>query len=110
MLVQTARDVVDMESLFSAATIHAVSGASSVLRLQGVLAELSARCDQLGVMDDIQYFLSKPGRLKRVPYLLLVSKTPSLNLDTLTPEDLYGAILLYRYKVAGVGVGIYTTN
>jgi hypothetical protein len=110
MLAQTVTDVVDQESLFSAATIHVVSGAASVLRLRQVLAGLSARCDQLGVMDDIEYFLSKPGRLKRVPCLLLVSKTPALNLNQLSPEDLFGAILLYRYKILGLGIGIYTTN
>jgi len=47
----------------SAATIHIVRGCDSILRLQRVLAELSVKCGQPGVMDDVGYFLSKPGTL-----------------------------------------------
>jgi len=94
----------------STATLHVVRGVGSILRLQGVLADLSARCGQPGVMDDLGYFLSKPGILKRVPHLLLFAKTPVLDLVRLTADDLVGAMLLYRYTLLGWGIGTFSTN
>lgn len=97
-------------SVVSEATIHVVRGGESILRLQQVLADLSVQCGQPGVMDDVGYFLSKPGTLKRVPHLLLFSKTPALDLERLTADELLGAVLLYRYMVLGCGIGIFSTN
>jgi hypothetical protein len=91
-------------------TIHIVSGRDAVLKLRPVLADLCTKCDQTGVMDDVVYFLSKPGALRRVPHLLLVSKTPVLNMDRLTSDDLLGAVLLYKYSVLGFGIGAFTSN
>jgi hypothetical protein len=100
----------DTASTISDATIHIVRGGDSILRLQQVLAELSARCGQAGVMDDVGYFLTKPGTLRRVPHLLLFSKTPVLDLERLTADELIGAVLLYRYTVLGCGIGTFSTN
>src|SRR5256885_4683513 len=98
----------------AAATIHVVRGCDSILRLQRVLADLSVKCGQPGVMDDVVYFLSKPGTLTRVPHLMLFSKTPGmdpvLDVERLTANDLLGAVLLYRYVVLGCGIGIFSTN
>jgi hypothetical protein len=100
----------DTARAISTATIHIVRGCDSILRLQRVLAELSARCGQPGVMDDVGYFLSKPGTLRRVPHLLLFSKAKVLDLKKLTADDLLGAVLLYRYVVLGCGIGMFSTN
>jgi hypothetical protein len=100
----------DVADAISGAKIHVVSGSESILRLQPILNELSARCGQLGAMDDVGYFLNKPGILRRVPHLLVISKAPSLDLEKLTADDLVGAALLYKYKVLGCGIGTYTTN
>src|SRR5258707_3918311 len=100
----------DIAGILSGVTIHLVCGCDSILRLQKVLAELSVRCGQPGVMDDVGYFLSKPGTLRRVPHLLLFSKAPVLNLERLTAGDLSGAVLLYRYMVLGCGIGMFSTN
>jgi hypothetical protein len=94
----------------SGATIHTVRGGDSILRLQQVLADLSERCGQPGVMDDVGYFLSKPGTFRRVPHLLLFSKTSSLDLGRLTANDLMGAVLVYKYTVLGCGIGTFSTN
>src|SRR6267378_4097977 len=94
----------------SAATIHIVRGCDSILRLQPVLADLSVKCGQPGVMDDVGYFLSKPGTLRRVPHLMLFSKTAVIDLERVTAEDLVGAVLLYRYMVLGCGIGMFSTN
>jgi hypothetical protein len=100
----------DVAGTISEATIHVVRGCDSILRLQQVLADLSARCGQPGVMDDVGYFLSKPGTLKRVPHLLLLSKARTVELERLTADDLVGAVLLYKYTVLGCGIGAFTTN
>src|SRR5437879_9435023 len=100
----------DATGTISGTTIHVVRGCDSILRLQRVLADLSVRCGQPGVMDDVGYFLSKPGTLKRVPHLLLFSKTPVLDLKKVTADDLVGAVLLYRYVVLGCGIGMFSTN
>jgi hypothetical protein len=94
----------------SAATLHTVCGCDSILRLQRVLADLSVKCGQPGVMDDVGYFLSKPGTLRRVPHLLLFSKAPVLDLEKVTADDVLGAVLLYRYMVLGCGIGMFSTN
>ena len=91
-------------------TLHIVRGHEAILRMQGALRELSARCGQLGVMDDVAYFLYKPGELTRVPHLMLVVNTPILDLEKLTADDLVGAVLLYKYTVLGFGVGAFTSN
>src|SRR5258707_7219685 len=91
----------------SAATLHTVRGCDSILRLQQVLADLSARCGQPGVMDDVGYFLSKPGTLKRVPHLLLLSNARTVELERLTADDLVGAVLLYEYTVLGFGIAAF---
>jgi hypothetical protein len=91
-------------------TIHTVRGGGAILRLQQVLADLSERCGQPGVMDDVGYFLSKPGTFRRVPHLLLFSKMPTLDLERLTANDLVGAVLLYKYTVLGCGIGTFSTN
>jgi hypothetical protein len=100
----------DIAGTISGAAIHIVRGTDSILRLQQVLADLSVRCGQPGVMDDVGYFLSKPGTLRRVPHLLLFSKAPALDLEKLTADELLGAVLLYRYMVLGCGIGIFSTN
>jgi hypothetical protein len=100
----------DTARTISTATIHIIRGCESILRLQRVLADLSVRCGQPGVMDDVGYFLSKPGTLRRVPHLLLFSKAPVLDLKKLTADDLLGGVLLYRYVVLGCGIGIFSTN
>jgi hypothetical protein len=100
----------DVAGSISAATLHIVCGCESILRLQRVLADLSVKCGQPGVMDDVGYFLSKPGTLRRVPHLLLFSKAPVLDLERVTADDLLGAVLLYRYMVLGCGIGMFSTN
>jgi hypothetical protein len=100
----------DIVGSISGATIHIVRGGDSILRLQQVLADLSERCGQPGVMDDVGYFLSKPGTFRRVPHLLLFSKTSSLDLERLTANDLLGAVLVYKYMVLGCGIGTFSTN
>jgi hypothetical protein len=72
--------------------------------------ELSARCNQHGAMDDIAYFLSKPGAWPRIPNLLLVSRTAELDLRNPKLDDLMGAVLIFEQDIFGFGVGAFATN
>ena len=97
-------------AVLSETRIHTICGREAVLRMQPVLEQLSERCGQQGAMDDLPYFLSKPGALKRIPYLLLFLKDGQTRTDKLTADDLMGAVLLYQYRVMGCSIRMYTSN
>ena len=61
-------------------------------------------------MLDLPYFLQKPGLLKRVPYLYLVSRRSGAAPSELTPEDLVGTVLLLEYHIGHLGTGAYASN
>ncbi len=61
-------------------------------------------------MDDLSYFLSKPGLLKRVPCLFLIVNRQNLRLEELRVDDLIGALFLYEYSVLGCGIRAFATN
>ena len=85
--------------------VHIVSGASAILALSELLLRFADHCEQAGAMEDMTYFLSKPGFLKRVPRLMLIAKSSEL-----TPESLLGALLLFEYNILGRRTGLFTTN
>ena len=85
--------------------VQIVSGTKAILGLSELLLRFADRCGQAGAMEDMTYFLSKPGFLKRIPRLMLIAKSSEL-----TPDSLLGALLLFEYRVAGRGTGLYTTN
>ena len=93
--------------------IHIVRGREPILRMQQALADLSVRCDQTGAMDDLAYFLSKPGALKKIPCLILISigSEPSTKSgENLSADELVAALLLYEHKAAGHGIRIFATD
>jgi hypothetical protein len=90
--------------------VHLARGFDSILRLKPMLVEFSLRCGQPGTMEDLAYFLSKPGALPREPHLYLIVKRPNLTLDQITLDDLVGALLLYEFQVLGRGVRAFATN
>lgn len=90
--------------------IHVISGREPILKMQAVLADFSEHCGQAGAMDDIGYFLSKPGMFRRIPHLLLISKTPNLDMTKVTADELAGVVLVYRYEAFGCDLRTFTTN
>jgi len=90
--------------------VHVVTGRENVLRLSHKLIEFSTLCDQPGAMQDIDYFLSKPGALPRIPHLLLVSRGPDLNLANPNLDDLVGVLLIFEQSLVGYRVGAFATN
>ncbi len=90
--------------------LHRARGSERILAMQELLVAFSERCGQPGTMDDLTYFLSKPGLLKRVPCLFLIVKRQNLRLEELVVDDLLGALFLYEYSVMGYGIRAYATN
>jgi hypothetical protein len=90
--------------------VHVVRGIEAILRMRAMLLEFSERCYQSGTMEDLTYFLSKPGLLKRVPYLLLIPKRQNLKLEEVTVDGLMGALFLYEFNVFGFGLRAFASN
>lgn len=90
--------------------IHFVTGRENVLQLSDKLVEFSARCDQISAMDDIVYFLSKPGAMPRIPHLLLVSRNATMNLQNPDLDGLLGVLLIFEQKIYGFGARAFATN
>lgn len=96
---------------YSLSTVHVLRGERAVLRMQDLLIRFSERCGlPSGTLLDLPYFLQKPGLLKRVPYLFLMSSRPALPLEALQPEDLIGTVLLLEYRLMGVATQAFATN
>ena len=78
---------------------------------QRVLASLTARTNQPEALADIHYYLGKPGLLNRTPVLLLLRSEETMFARPEDPADgVAGAVLLFQYKVAGLSLGMYTSN
>ena len=76
--------------------------------MRELLVEFSLRCDQAGTMEDLHYFLTKPGLMRRTPKLLLVSRHVDRRLDEIRADDLLGALLVYEFAL--MGVRAFATN
>ena len=64
-------------------------------------------------MDDLQYFLEKPGLFPQTPLLFLLTNrdtVPSTGIreEDLKPEHVAAAVLLWEYRVAGVHTRAFT--
>ena len=110
LLEETTLPAHAVRSMPSRPEFHLVEDRAAILRLNGILIEFAEGCDQPGAMQDMAYFLSKPGLLRRTPQLMLIFAGTKPPLDRITSESLLGAILLYNYRVSGCSIGVYTTN
>ena len=92
-------------------SVYVVCGEAAILRLRNLLVQFSERCENpSGTMLDLPYFLQKPGFLKRIPYLFVVSRRSGVDVSELLPEDLTGTVLLLEYSLWGRGTKAYATN
>ena len=78
-------------------------GREAVLRLRPMLMELSARCDQAGAMDEMEYYLSRPGFAGKRPVVVLVGAGAGA-------DRVDGAVLLYEHQLRGVGCRVFTAD
>lgn len=76
-----------------------------------LLRELAARSGQPEAIDDIRYYLEKPGLLRRKPVLALVYRLGAESDVRPQPEGSpVGAVLLFRYTLGRVSLKIFTSN
>ena len=92
--------------------VSELRGLEAVLRLQPRLAALAARSGQLGAVDYLEYFLTGPYVGEKTPCLFLVHADSQ---DSRSPREsatqaLFGAVLLFEYRVRGLRTGIYITD
>lgn len=91
--------------------ILAVQGSEKILRLQPVLLELGRMCGLTSAMDDLGYYLSRLGVLKKTPHLLLMTRSGAVSTgSSLKAEDLLGAVLLYEYRTFGQSTSTFATD
>lgn len=105
-LLETSQETTCLQATF----FHVVVGRESILDLRSVLIPFSERCEQPGTMEDLSYFLSKPGLLHRVPQLYLIVKRGGLRTEDISVNDLAGVALFYEYEVCSFGTGLFATN
>lgn len=88
------------------AVIRILRGRDAILPMRKMLVELSARCDQQGAMDHLEYFLSRPKFVSKIPCLILFcSADPPTN-----SERIEAAVLLYEYQVSGIASRIFVAD
>lgn len=80
--------------------VHVFRGRTAALDLQSMLVSLSQRTGQTGAMDWLHHFVSSPDSLDKTPYILMVGGEGGLA----------GALLLYEYRVAGLGTRVFATD
>jgi hypothetical protein len=85
-------------------------GRVEILRLRTVLRNLSESCGQAGATDYLEYFLTAAENLKKTPYLVLMASRPSADVFELRATDLWGAVLVYEYRLLGFGSSMFTAS
>jgi hypothetical protein len=92
------------------ANVHVVKGQEKVRPLAGFLKEFGERCGQPGAMQDLGFFLFKPGKMARMPHLLLVSRGKTFDVERPQLEELLGVLLIFEYRAMGQATGGFATN
>jgi hypothetical protein len=88
------------------AAVRILRGRDVILPMREMLVNLSARCDQQGAMDHLEYFLSRPKFVSKIPCLILFcSADPPSNSD-----QIEGAVLVYEYQVSGIASRIFVAD
>jgi|HubBroStandDraft_6_1064221.scaffolds.fasta_scaffold55374_1 hypothetical protein len=103
------------EAIFNADDPHSahffvLRGRAKILRLRSVLRTLSELCGQAGATDYLEYFLTASENLKKTPYLVLMASRSDVGAFELRTADLWGAVLVYEYRVLGFGSSLFTAS
>lgn len=84
--------------------IEVLRGLRGIFRAQSMLRQLASTCGQQEAASDIHYYLAKPGLLSRTPALIVFWRR------TTHGEEIAATVLLFEYKVAGIPLGLYSSN
>lgn len=102
----------------AAPSVRLVRGREAVKATQGMLVELSRRTGQSGAMDWLDFFITSPDSLEKMPYVLLVggrfdrrsSQDDFAHVGAVRADDVLGAVLIYEYQFAGLGTKVFSTD
>jgi hypothetical protein len=94
----------------SSAHFFLLRGRMEILRLRPLLKILSESCGQPGAADYLEYFLTASENLKKIPYLVLMASRSDVDVFKLRPADLWGAVLVYEYRVLGIRSSLFTAS
>jgi hypothetical protein len=75
-----------------------------------LLMELSHRTGQAAAMDPLEFLVNSPTALGKTPYLVLAGLRAGVRGEQATANDVQGAVLLYEYRVAGIGSQVFATD
>jgi hypothetical protein len=103
------------EAVFNAdkpnsAHFYVLRGRGEILRLRPLLGTWSECCGQAGATDYLEYFLTAAENLRKTPYLVLMASRSDVGAFELRAEDLWGAVLVYEYRVLGLGSSLFTAS
>lgn len=90
--------------------VEVLRGRDAVAERHDLLVSLCRKTGQAGAMDALEVSLDKPASRAKIPYLLLVGAPNTTDWDSVTADDLDGAVLIYEYKLAGRGTGVFATD
>jgi hypothetical protein len=93
-----------------AAAVEVLRGRKAVAARRDLLVNLCRRTGQAGAMDTLEVCLDHPSSRAKTPYLILVGPREATDWDAGAANDLDGAVLLYEYRIAGCGTGVFATD
>ena len=105
------------------ATAQILRGRNDILARRPLLDRLAANFGQPLALSQLEYFLTLPWALKKIPHLVMISSLPSSSVPVSSPatrsrtllprfpvSSILGAVLVQEYAVAGIGTGIFATD
>lgn len=99
------------------ATTQVVRGRDEVLSRRPLLERLADQYGQPSAASQLEYFLTLPWSLKKIPHLVLISLPPGRwNESTAqsgaiaTAPIVHGAVLVFEYALKGIGTRIFATD
>jgi hypothetical protein len=104
--METPRDV-EQYSVgdFEGARAEIFRGSREVLDQLPLLMPLAERCDQQSVVEQIDYYISRPFQRKKRPCLVLLRAAKARG-----GGKILGAVLLYEFEMAGRKTGVFATD
>jgi hypothetical protein len=90
--------------------VRLLRGRETVAARAGMLQELCRRTGQAGAMDSLEFLLSAPTALEKIPTLILVGADRQIVPAEAQAGNVAGAVLLYEYRMAGLGTKVFATD
>lgn len=90
----------------STSRVQVLRGRVEVAAQAARLADLCERTGQPGAMHWLEYLMSTPTALQKIPTLVLMG----MDAGAVAANQLVGAVLLYEYKMAGLGTRVFATD